>query len=60
MIWSNKAIDYSKGVDIIDWKTKKIYTEEKAQHPRKIGTWVLTIEECSKILKERRKNERYD
>jgi len=67
MIWSDLAIDYSKGVDIYDLKENKIYTYEEAKaekpdirkrlinKPRKIGCYVLTLEECDELLKKRRK-----
>ena len=55
MIWSDVAIDYSAGFDILDPTTDKIYTEEEAKklpkyikkrlinHPRKIGCVVEDI-----------------
>jgi len=61
MIWNPYAIDYAKGVDIVDEVTGKIYTEEqaKAAHPnirhrltlrgRVIGCYVYTIEELEAI-----------
>ena len=71
MIYSEHAIDYSKGVDIYDNMTGSYYTESEARllapevrsrltmKPRKIGCYVLTIEECDDIFK-RRRNEQKD
>jgi len=70
MIWSKYAIDYSKGLDIIDYETNIIYTDDEAkkldkeiQHrlilqPRKIGAWVYTLEECKQIMKEKENDKR--
>jgi hypothetical protein len=56
-IYSDVAIDYKKGLDIYDSVTKRIYSDEEAHmlpkkvksrltmRPRKIGTWVKTLEE---------------
>ncbi|MDX1699769.1 MAG: hypothetical protein R3250_04075 [Melioribacteraceae bacterium] len=46
-IWSDKCIDESAGFDV-DPITKQA-------KPRKLGAWVMTIEECKECLKERRK-----
>ena len=65
-VWNPKAIDYNKGLDIVDPKTKKVYTEEEArQQPqeiksrlimkaRKIGCWVMTAEESRECLDKRK------
>jgi hypothetical protein len=65
-IWSDKAIDYRKGVDIYDPELHVVYSPLEAREaplhirsrlinkPRKVGCWVLTIEECNTILKQRR------
>jgi len=62
-IWSEVAIDYSAGLDIVDIIGGKIYTEDDAKkqpkciktrlvnRPRKIGCWVTTIEESEEALK---------
>ena len=54
-VWSPVAIDYSAGLDIFDYETKKFYTEEEAvlqpsevrkrlvMRPRKIGCWVKDV-----------------
>ena len=51
-IYSKVAIDYSAGIDIVDYETGKVYTDEEARlqpeevrsrlvmKPRKIGCWV--------------------
>ena len=45
MIWSEVCIDEKEGFDIqIDGSAK----------PRKIGRYVLSIEECEKIMNEQR------
>jgi len=44
MIWSEHAIDYEAGFDV---------DEYGCAHPRKIGCYVLTLEECDEILKKR-------
>lgn len=49
MIWSSVAINYSKGV------TKDLKT--KTNIPNSIGTWVLSLDECREIIKERKKDE---
>ena len=65
-IYNPKAIDYTKGCDIYDSIEDKVYTETEAlgltpevrsrltNRPRKIGCWVLTIEECQEILEARK------
>ena len=45
MIWSDKAIDYSAGLD---------KQPDGSMKPRKIGCYVLTIEECEAILEKRK------
>jgi len=50
MIWSEEAIDYDAGFELIKTESGTI------QRPRKIGCWVLTVQECDEILR-RRKNE---
>jgi len=51
--WSKSAIDYSKGIDITDIETGKVYTQEEAEQApqeiksrlqnvgRVIGCWVV-------------------
>jgi len=71
-IWCPNAIDYAAGVDITDYKTGIVYTEEEAlmlqamDNPivhrllnkgRKIGCWLKTAEELKTILYARLKNE---
>ena len=70
MIYSKYSINYSKGFDLVDYITNKIYNEEEAKkldsktksrlilQPRKIGTWVLTIDECNRIMKEKKNDKR--
>ena len=67
MIWSEYAIDYKAGFDLVDTLTNKVYTEEQAYNlpqdiktrivlrPKKIGCMIYTTEECEEMLKERRK-----
>lgn len=67
MIWSSKAIDYGQGFKITHCKTNLTYTEEEANllpndvkknlvlRPNKIGTNVLTSEECEEIMNEKRR-----
>jgi hypothetical protein len=64
-VWNTIAIDYSVGLDIVDLKTKLVYTEEEAKklpteirqnlvlRPRKIGCWVDDLsEEQNKEIEE--------
>jgi hypothetical protein len=45
MIWSKYCIDETKGFDLVE--------QTKTLKPRKIGRYVLTLEECNEILKKR-------
>ena len=62
-VWNPQAIDYSKGTEIYDYFTEKVYTEEEANKlpdhiksrlllkGKKIGCWVMTSEESKEALK---------
>lgn len=50
MIWSDKAIDYSKGVRK-DLNNNTIL-------PNSIGCYVFTLNECEKIIKEKREKQK--
>ena len=66
-IYNPNAIDYSAGTDIYDPIENKTYTEIEAlgltpivrsrllNKSRKMGCWVLTVEEADEIMEERRK-----
>ena len=66
MEWNPKAIDYEAGIDIYDPETGKIYTDVEARlepseirrrlliKPRKIGCWVLDLNDLERIRNEKR------
>ena len=66
MIYSNKAIDYSVGTDIYDVVNGKFYSDSEAKQqpkeirsrltlkPRKIGCYVLSLEEVKKIMRAKK------
>ena len=52
-VWSDVAIDYGAGFDVVDTPYGKCLS------PRKIGCFVMTIKEAEECLKERRKEGDY-
>jgi hypothetical protein len=46
-VWNPNAIDYSAGLDVVDYKGVLIL------RARKIGCWVMTVEESRACLEKR-------